>query len=116
MPAQPKPLANGAPTQFQLAQTPKHAGAFSLDYDFASWSFGALSLHLNATSTDHNAYTSVGGFRLDSYSLINGRIALKDIDLGANYGPFKLALWTKKICDEEYIVFAFPLENPPIAI
>ncbi|MDB9998971.1 TonB-dependent receptor [Porticoccaceae bacterium] len=116
MPAQPNPLANGEPTQFQLAQTPKHAGALSLDYDFAPWSFGALSLHLNATSTDHYAYTSVGGFRLDSYSLINGRIVLENIDLGANYGALKLALWSKNITDEEYIVFAFPLGNPPIAI
>ena len=116
MPAQPNPLANGEPTQFQLAQTPKHAGALSLDYDFAPWSFGALSLHLSATSTDHYAYTSVGGFRLDSYSLINGRIVLENIDLGANYGALKLALWSKNITDEEYIVFAFPLGNPPIAI
>lgn len=116
MPAQPNPLAGGAPTQFQLAQTPKHAGALNIGYDFTPWSFGSLSLYLNATSTDHYAYTSIGGFRLDSYSLINGRVVLEDINLGANYGNLKFALWGKNITDEEYIVFAFPLGNPPVAI
>lgn len=116
MPPQPNPLADGATTQFQLAQTPKHAGALSIDYDFVPWSFGSLSLHANATSTDHYAYTSVGGFLLDSYTLINARITLEDINLGNDHGSLKLALWSKNITDEEYVVFAFPLGNPPIAI
>lgn len=116
MPAQPDPHAGGATTQFQLPQTPKHAGALTVDYDFAPWPFGSLSLHANATSTDHYAYTAIGGFVLDSYTLINARITLEDISLGTDYGSLKLALWSKNITDEEYVIFAFPLGNPPKAI
>lgn len=115
MPRQPNPLAGGALRSFRLAQTPQHAGALSLDYSFPPGQFGTLSAHLDVTSTSEYAYVAHGGLRQDSYTLVNGRLTLADIKLGADRGAFKAALWARNLTDAEYVVYAFPVGGVAVA-
>ncbi len=109
MPLQPNPLAGGALQQFNLVQTPRHAGSFTLDYTFIPFSFGILSAHIDVSATDEYAYIGSGTMTLDSYALINGRLILSDVVLSNNAGKLKISLWAKNITDEEYIVYGVPL-------
>lgn len=116
MPLQPNPLAGGALTRFALTQTPRHAGALTLDYTFSPVPWATLSAHLDITSTDHYAYLPLGFQRFDAYTLYNARLTLGDIKLGENAGNVKISLWGKNITDEEYIVYAAPAGSPPVSI
>jgi len=110
MPIQPNTLENNAPTQFQLTQTPRHAGAATFDYSFKPWSFGTLGAHLDITSTDRYAHIPQDT-RMDAYILINASLSLSDIPLGADHGTLQATLWVKNLRDEEYVILAYP--NPP---
>lgn len=113
MPVQPNTLEANKPTQFQLTQTPRHAGAATLDYTFSPWRFGTLGAHVDVTSTDHYAHIPQDT-RTDAYTLINARISLSDIPLGSRYGKLRASAWVKNLLDEEYIVLAYP--NPPVDV
>ena len=109
MPLQPNPLAGGGLQQFNLVQTPEHAGSFTLDYTFAPFEFGTLSAHVDITATDEYAYIGSGTMDLDAYALVNARLNLADISLGSHTGSLNLSLWGKNLTDEEYIVYGVPL-------
>ncbi|MBL4838699.1 MAG: TonB-dependent receptor [Kordiimonadaceae bacterium] len=109
MPLQPNPLAGGALQEFNLVQTPEHAGSFTLDYTFAPFTFGTMSAHIDLTVTDEYAYIGSGTMDLDSYMLLNARLNLADINLGNNSGALGLSLWAKNLTDEEYVVYGVPL-------
>lgn len=110
--ANPLPGADGALTQFDLLQTPEHAGAVSLDYTFAPFQYFTLSAHLDITSTDQYAYASFNPERFDAYTLVNARLKLTDIKLGKHQGKLKVSAWGKNLTDEEYIIFAAPVSSP----
>ena len=116
IPPQPNPLAGGAVQQFLLAQTPSHAGFFSLDYTFAPFRFGTLTAHVDVSATDEYAYLPVGFQLFDAYTLVNARLTLADIPLGGNAGALSLSVWGRNLTDEEYVVFGFPVLDPPIAV
>lgn len=114
MPLQPNPLAGAGdtPTLFDLILTPQHAGALSVNYTFQPWQRMKLSAHLDVTSTDQYAYASFNPQRFDAYTLFNARLTLADIKLGDNKGSLKFSVWGKNLTDEEYIVFAAPVDIP----
>lgn len=109
MPLQPNPLAGNALTQFNLPQTPEHAGSVTVDYTFPSSSIGTFMAHVDMTATDKYDYVSFGSQELDSYALINARLSLTDIPLGQNGNNLQVSLWGKNLTDAEYVVFGFPL-------
>jgi iron complex outermembrane receptor protein len=115
MPLQPNKLESGALQQFQITQTPRHAGAATVDYTFAPLPLGTITAHIDATSNSGYAHNAHDTQRQDGYTLLNARLALTDIPL-AGYGKLQLALWGKNLTDEEYVNFGFPLADPPIAI
>ena len=116
MPLQPNPLAGGALKEFFVPLAPNHAGALTLDYQFAPWRYGTLAAHFDITSTDHYAQTPFGEQRTDSYTLFNGRLSLLNIDMGNNMGNLAMSIWGKNITDEEYIISAFPVGEPAVSI
>jgi iron complex outermembrane recepter protein len=108
MPVQPNPIAGGALQSFEMSQTPQHAGAFTVDYQFKPWSFGKLAAHLDITATDKYAYVAYEPNRMDAYKTINARLALSDIGIGSVASNFTVSIWGKNLTDEEYVVLAFP--------
>ncbi len=115
MPLQPNPLG-GPLRKFFVPLAPQHAGAMTLDYRFKPWHLGTLMAHIDMTSTDHYYYLPFGEQRTDAYTLFNARLTLVDIKLGQNAGTLKASIWGKNLTDEEYIVDAFPVGNPPVSV
>jgi len=115
MPLQNSPF-DGSPTQFFVSLAPQHAGAVTLDYQFPTTDYGMLSAHLDVTSTDHFSFAPFGEQRFDAYSLINGRLTLREINLGNHSGSLTASLWGRNLTDEEYIVDAFPVGDPAVTI
>lgn len=116
MPLQPNPLEGGALKQFFIPATPKHAAALTLDYQFESWRIGVLTAHLNMTSTDGYSYVPFGEQRTDTYSIVNTRLTLTEMDFGQPDGSFSASLWARNLTDEEYITFAFPVGDPAVVL
>ena len=98
---------------FLITQTPEHAGAVTVDYDFPRYSFGVLSGHLEViSSSEYNHWASGGKGHPDGYTLINVRLELAEIVLSAgDYGQLSFSVWGKNIADEEYVVSAFNIEG-----
>jgi iron complex outermembrane recepter protein len=115
MPLQPNALQGGKLEQFQITQTPRHAGALTADYTFAAQKVGTPTVHLDATSNSGYAHNAHDTQRQDAYTLLNARIALSDISF-SDMGKFQIAIWGKNLTDESYANFGFPLSDPPIAI
>lgn len=116
-PDQPNPLNNNIEEPFELAQSPHHAGALGIGYEFEPFAFGTLGLHLDLTSTSKYAYSPKNFDFQDSYTILNARVALADIKLGSGDNhSLQLALWGKNLTDEEYRVYAFPVGNPVLSI
>jgi len=109
MPLQPNPLAGGALTQFNLAQTPEHAGSLTVDYSFEPFEFGTLMVHVDVVATDEYHFIGSGIQDLDSYALINARLTLSDISIGGNSHNLRISLWGKNLADTKYLVFGIPL-------
>lgn len=109
MPLQPNPLAGGTPVQFNLPQTPEHAGSLTIDYTFQPLSIGTLKAHIDLTATDEYSFIASGTQDLDSYALINARLTLADIPLGTGSNNLQVSLWGRNLADSEYIVVGFPV-------
>ncbi len=116
MPLQSNPLAGGAPEQFNLAQTPEHAGSLTVDYTFPELPVGTLIAHADMTATDKYHYITSGIQELDSYALINARLTLADIPLGSSKGGVQLSLWAKNLLDSKYVIQGFPLPDVGAAV
>jgi iron complex outermembrane recepter protein len=108
MPLQPHPTENGFQA-FELIQTPPHAGALTVDYTLAPQSFGTLTAHMDVTSTDRYAHSTVPAPSQDGYMLFNARFTLKEIALGQDEGSLSVSLWGKNLTDEEYATLRFPI-------
>lgn len=116
MPLQPNPLADDALYPFEMHQTPEHAGSLTIDYDFAMFAFEGFHAHLNLTSTDRYAYSSVVNPRLDAHTLVNGRLSLPRYSLGTDKGSLVMSFWGTNLLDEEYVTLGYPIGVPPATV
>ncbi len=107
VPIQPNPLNPSVLQRFEISQTPEHAGSLMMDYTFAPGSFGTLSAHLDITSTSRFAYVATPSPHQDSYTLVNARLTLSDIDVMG--GTFRVTAWGKNLTDEAYSALSFPV-------
>ncbi len=110
LPLQPNPYNNNNLERFYMTQTPRHAGSLALDYTFPSLPFGTFNGHLDIISSSRYHHWPNGGpGHPDAYTLINARLELAGIPLGAGNGALKASVWGKNLTDEEYPVFAVDL-------
>ncbi|WP_372749056.1 TonB-dependent receptor [Litorivivens sp.] len=84
---------------------PEHSGAVAVEYRMAPWSFGQLTLRVDATYVDAISFHPQLFLydQTEAYSLLNARATLADIPMGS--GNLKLALWGKNLSNEEYREF-----------
>lgn len=121
MPRQPypssDPLYAGAEQLFEMVQTPRHAGALTIDYTMQPLSFGTLTTHLDIASTGRYAHSTTPTSSQDGYTLINARLTLEQIDSAVmGKGNLKVSLWGRNITDEEYANIRFKLNAPDVTI
>ena len=109
MPLQPNPLStDGQLEQFNLTQTPKHAGSLIVNYAFQPTGIGIFSANMEVISRSQSHHFPTGGkARPDGYTLFNARIALSAIPITRNSDELEIAVWGKNLNDEEYVVSSF---------
>jgi iron complex outermembrane recepter protein len=114
MPLQPHPNDSTATQVFELVQTPQHSGAFNIDYKLPPLPFGSLHAHLDISSTDRYAHSTVPAPSQDAYTLTNARLTLDELTLGSSQSRLSISLWGKNLTDEEYAILRFPLGTTTI--
>src|SRR5690606_21963254 len=95
---------------YTMPYAPRKSYAVALDYDFAPFTFGDLSLHVDYSWRDDTVGTAPpqDGFDLPDYGLWNARLTLANVGAGRN-GALKFALWGKNLTDEEYLLHSVGL-------
>jgi iron complex outermembrane receptor protein len=113
------PSVAGAASVQNLAlnNAPRNGWSVGLDYAFEPFSFGSLNAHVdaarsdpycfNANSCEPNPALQMPAVLGGDVTLINARLTLSDIGLGA-FGSMTAALWGKNLTDEEYFNFGYP--------
>ncbi len=76
---------------------PKHAFSLALDHSWVM-NWGAIDFHLNYVYRDELFSQPARGLPVPELGLLNGRIALSGMQLGAT--EWKVALWGKNLTDE----------------
>lgn len=98
-----------ASDNFVFASAPKNAFSVDIDWTLATFAWGRLAVHANYSFVDEKNGTprvaGVPGARQDSVELINARVGLSDIPVGA--GTLTAAVWGKNLQDDDYVVNAF---------
>ncbi len=90
--------------------SPENSLSVGLDWSIARTSYGEWDLHADYSYRDD--YTpfidpdQVQASQIESRSLLNARLALRDIPLGG--GTMTVALWGQNILDEEYRINTIP--------
>lgn len=84
---------------------PQHSGAVAVEYQFAPWSFGQLTMRVDATYVESISFhPQLFLFdATDEYHLVNARATLADIPMGN--GSLKVAAWGKNLENTEYREF-----------
>lgn len=93
-----------------FATTPESTVALGAQYEFAPFSFGALSARVDVTYNDGYTFGTIEisePERIESsdHTLVNARIMLDQIGL-VQTGSLRLALWGKNLTDEEYRTYS----------
>jgi iron complex outermembrane receptor protein len=90
-------------TTFEAVNSPQNMGNLAFDYEFPAQPWGALSARISATYSDGyvnnpilNLYDST-----DSYTLVDGRIALSDIPVLGDNHRLQIGLWGKNLTNEK---------------
>lgn len=84
---------------------PQHSGAVAVEYQFSPWSFGQLTMRVDATYVESISFhPQLFLFdATDEYHLVNARATLADIPMGN--GSLKVAAWGKNLENTEYREF-----------
>lgn len=106
VPPTPNPLVVGNPLQpLFLVYTPPHALSGNIDYTvpMSSNSEMALKLHVDANYSARHYSFDNEPVLVDSSVIVNARLALTDIPLGAGGQRLTLAAWARNLFDEQHI-------------
>ena len=101
---------SGDKESFTFAQAPEHTYSFILDYSWVPTNFGRPNINISYNYVDDRQPSNENLYR-DSYDLINGRMALSEIE--ALSGEWEVAAWVQNLQDSDYVTFA--LDNLPQA-
>ena len=107
LPPAPNILVPGSPLiAIYPIYTPKHSASGSIDYRFPIQNM-LLRMHVDANyaSTQHVSGNDASQ-TVDKAFLVNGRIALDEIDLTRG-ASLELALWSRNIFNEAHAIFRF---------
>lgn len=92
---------SGVTQKVYIIYTPENVGNVAMDYSLPL-GFADLRLHLDATYADGARSFEQYAQLTDSSFIVNGRLALADIDTGAGQN-LTLSLWSRNLLDEQHI-------------
>ncbi|MEM6583769.1 MAG: TonB-dependent receptor [Pseudomonadota bacterium] len=86
--------------------TPEYSASVGARYEFAPTVYGDWSARVDVAWNDGYSFGTIeisdpSRIETDSYTLVNGRISLDNIDF-FNTGTLRLSAWGKNLTDEEY--------------
>lgn len=84
---------------------PENTARLGVGYTFPVWGIGQLNTRIDATYTDEHGFTALNYKRVaaDERTLLNARVTLSDIDVGA--GDLRVSLWGKNLTNKEYRMY-----------
>jgi iron complex outermembrane receptor protein len=105
VPATPNPFLPGNPLfQVFVVYTPKHAASGFVDWEMpVGLGEAALRFHLDANYAGRQYSFQAEPVRTDPSFIVNGRVALTDIALGAGASRLELSLWARNLLDEAHV-------------
>lgn len=105
------------PIPIYQVETPEHAASASIDYETPLSNFN-VRMHLdgnynsgyyaNATDSNYDSVTRAVTYKQpkgDSGFVVNGRLALTDIDLGSSGGKLTVAVWSRNLLNEQHLFY-----------
>jgi iron complex outermembrane receptor protein len=105
IPPAPNPFIAGHPL-FQVfpVYTPKHAASGFVDFETpAGISGGSWRLHLDANYAGKQYSFQTENVKTDSSFIVNGRVALADVEMNMGSTLMTFALWSRNLLNETHI-------------
>jgi len=105
VPPTPNPFIAGNPLfQVFTVFTPKHAASASADYEIpTAISGGKIRAHLDANYAGRQYSFQAEDVKTDSSFIVNGRLALADVEMGQGSSLLTFALWGRNLFNETHI-------------
>jgi iron complex outermembrane receptor protein len=99
------PFLVGNPlTQVNIVYTPKHAASGSIDYELpAGISNGKWRAHLDAAYASKQYSFQTENVLTDPSFIVNGRLALADVEMNSGSTLMTFALWSRNLLNETHI-------------
>lgn len=85
-----------------LAQVPRHAYSVTFDHSFSISGY-TFDAHLDYTYRDE-VYSSALGFKVNDLGQLNGRLSLRDLNIGGTL--VDVGLWGKNLTDEDDVIYS----------
>lgn len=91
-------------TDPEFTDNSSYSGSLAMQWNIAELDWGNVDFHADYVMIDEFQFSvSDPSLVADSYALLNARLTLSEVMLGADTN-LKVALWGKNILDEDYIV------------
>jgi iron complex outermembrane receptor protein len=86
---------------------PKFTGSVSLLYDIARTAYGTWRLNLDVNGTSRYFSNPNIPFENPGYVLLNGRVGIASVPLGANGGLLDVMLYGRNLADKSYQIYDY---------
>ncbi|MFC4595865.1 TonB-dependent receptor domain-containing protein [Sphingobium tyrosinilyticum] len=103
LPPAPNPFNNNQVQTVYIISTPSHAGSGAIDYEVPLTSV-TLRAHLDAAVSGGYRSSASEPTLTDKMFVVNGRLALSEIDLGREAG-LEVALWARNLLNEQHVFY-----------
>ncbi|MBO9604203.1 MAG: TonB-dependent receptor [Novosphingobium sp.] len=115
-PSAVNPITGGLPQQLYLVYTPTNAASGAIDYDLPldKLAGGAdLRFHLDANYASSQYSFQLEPTKTDPSFVVNGRIALTDIEMGDNK-KLTLSVWSRNLLNHTYVYRRSAANSSPV--
>ncbi|MEP6982546.1 MAG: TonB-dependent receptor [Sphingomicrobium sp.] len=114
-PSAVNPLTGGLPQQLYIVYTPKHAASGFVDYQVpVNVANGKLRIHFDATYSSSQYSFQLEPTKTDPSFIVNGRIALADVEMNSGSTLLTLALWSRNLFNEQHIYRRSNANSTPV--
>jgi iron complex outermembrane receptor protein len=107
-------ITGGLPQQLYIVYTPKNAASGAIDYEVpVGGGSTKVRLHLDANYASSQYSFQLEPTKTDPSFVVNGRIALADLDLG-DKNKVTLAFWVRNLFDRTYVYRRSAANSSPV--